>query len=124
MLAVCFVFLMIRRPPRSTRTDTLFPYTTLFRSPAVPPAARGRALWPRRCLHAPLGAHPDACRPPAWRGAAVGGLPLCLMPAPTFVRRSTVRRAAIARRKRCAPQPVSSFLHAREHGIAPSRERR
>src|SRR3546814_6875909 len=30
----CFVFffLMIRRPPRSTRTDTLFPYTTLFRS--------------------------------------------------------------------------------------------
>src|SRR3546814_15892092 len=26
--------LMIRRPPRSTRTDTLFPYTTLFRSPA------------------------------------------------------------------------------------------
>src|SRR3546814_11069139 len=29
-------FLMIRRPPRSTRTDTLFPYTTLFRSPAAP----------------------------------------------------------------------------------------
>src|SRR3546814_13593789 len=28
---LCF-FLMIRRPPRSTRTDTLFPYTTLFRS--------------------------------------------------------------------------------------------
>src|SRR3546814_4937925 len=31
----CFIFLMIRRPPRSTRTDTLFPYTTLFRSGAV-----------------------------------------------------------------------------------------
>src|SRR3546814_2330060 len=31
MLTV-FCFLMIRRPPRSTRTDTLFPYTTLFRS--------------------------------------------------------------------------------------------
>src|SRR3546814_16744678 len=28
-----FFFLMIRRPPRSTRTDTLFPYTTLFRAP-------------------------------------------------------------------------------------------
>src|SRR3546814_20484885 len=27
---------MIRRPPRSTRTDTLFPYTTLFRSPHQP----------------------------------------------------------------------------------------
>src|SRR3546814_12032318 len=32
---------MIRRPPRSTRTDTLFPYTTLFRS----------GPWPRRDLH-------------------------------------------------------------------------
>src|SRR3546814_21104115 len=31
-LYTCFYFLMIRRPPRSTRTDTLFPYTTLFRS--------------------------------------------------------------------------------------------
>src|SRR3546814_9317458 len=31
-MIVCFFFLMIRRPPRSTRTDTLFPNTTLFRS--------------------------------------------------------------------------------------------
>src|SRR3546814_14283314 len=31
LVLVCF-FLMLRRPPRSTRTDTLFPYTTLFRS--------------------------------------------------------------------------------------------
>src|SRR3546814_9695119 len=31
-----FFFLMIRRPPRSTRTDTLFPYTTLFRSGGSP----------------------------------------------------------------------------------------
>src|SRR3546814_12079207 len=35
-------FLMIRRPPRSTRTDTLFPYTTLFRSCLYP--ARRREL--------------------------------------------------------------------------------
>src|SRR3546814_4459469 len=34
-------FLMIRRPPRSTRTDTLFPYTTLFRSRQV----LGRRTW-------------------------------------------------------------------------------
>src|SRR6056297_3714027 len=34
---------MIRRPPRSTRTATLFPYTTLFRSPpAAPPPVRHR----------------------------------------------------------------------------------
>src|SRR3546814_10752146 len=32
---------MIRRPPRSTRTDTLFPYTTLFRSEATTAAASG-----------------------------------------------------------------------------------
>src|SRR3546814_1870834 len=42
---------MIRRPPRSTRTDTLFPYTTLFRSvPAHRHAAMGRA---RACARAP-----------------------------------------------------------------------
>src|SRR3546814_1371167 len=39
-----FVFLMIRRPPRSTRTDTLSPYTTLFRSSSHRiPAARQHA---------------------------------------------------------------------------------
>src|SRR3546814_7869974 len=31
---------MIRRPPRSTRTDTLFPYTTLFRSPSGDPVGQ------------------------------------------------------------------------------------
>src|SRR3546814_1898939 len=44
MMLFCFViifFLMIRRPPISTRTDTLFPYTTLFR--ACPAGA-----WPQR----------------------------------------------------------------------------
>src|SRR3546814_13627826 len=40
----CFFFLMIRRPPRSTRTDTLFPYTTLFRAPR---SAGRRAAMPR-----------------------------------------------------------------------------
>src|SRR3546814_7913383 len=35
---------MIRRPPRSTRTDTLFPYTTLFRSPADDRADAARGL--------------------------------------------------------------------------------
>src|SRR3546814_7755395 len=53
-----FFFLRIRRPPRSTRTDTLFPYTTLVRSPVFGPVspsptrlwscaeARGRAVRP------------------------------------------------------------------------------
>src|SRR3546814_20161376 len=35
---------MIRRPPRSTRTDTLFPYTTLFRSAVVAHAVRRREV--------------------------------------------------------------------------------
>src|SRR3546814_8643075 len=43
-------FLMLRRPPRSTRTDTLFPYTTLFRSdPAAPERQRDQP--PQRQVH-------------------------------------------------------------------------
>src|SRR3546814_19183485 len=43
-LIMSFFFLMIRRPPRSTRTDTLFPYTTLFRSPVGGKMLGERAL--------------------------------------------------------------------------------
>src|SRR3546814_5048380 len=45
---VVLFFLMIRRPPRSTRTDTLFPYTTLFRSArllALGRRAEGEGQW-------------------------------------------------------------------------------
>src|SRR3546814_1054234 len=45
-------FLMIRRPPRSTRTDTLFPYTTLFRSPQ---AGEGLLSFRRREMGLPGG---------------------------------------------------------------------
>src|SRR3546814_1572666 len=45
---------MIRRPPRSTRTDTLFPYTTLFRSHRHPHPVAGRRPARRdRRLHGP-----------------------------------------------------------------------
>src|SRR3546814_159205 len=77
------LFLMIRRPPRSTLTDTLFPYTTLFRSalafalPQAGAAARGRGhdLALRRppepeCRRpAGLGVHLDQA------GAPAGGRP-------------------------------------------------
>src|SRR3546814_1040390 len=44
-----FFFLMIRRPPRSTRTDTLFPYTTLFRSASMgPPETKTVGMLRRR----------------------------------------------------------------------------
>src|SRR3546814_7784748 len=51
---------MIRRPPRSTRTDTLFPYTTLFRSPGAG----------RRARHAS----------DRWRAAGGDGVPVPLCP--------------------------------------------
>src|SRR3546814_12701311 len=52
---------MIRRPPRSTRTDTLFPYTTLFRSELFPahagPSPAHRAVERRHLRHPLIGAH-------------------------------------------------------------------
>src|SRR3546814_11326143 len=44
-----FFFLMLRRPPRSTRTDTLFPYTTLFRSFLRPDLIVGEEIL--ECVH-------------------------------------------------------------------------
>src|SRR3546814_3982758 len=52
-----FFFLMIRRPPRSTRTDTLFPYTTLFRSIRVLVVDDHRIF--AESLAAALAAEPD-----------------------------------------------------------------
>src|SRR3546814_5303939 len=71
---------MIRRPPRSTRTDTLFPYTTLFRSPV----ARQRLLrqgvlhFQRRAKAAAR----DRQRPAVRRRRAAGGRFHSLSPRP------------------------------------------
>src|SRR3546814_3394203 len=57
---------MIRRPPRSTRTDTLFPYTTLFRSTTAASRATTRSserLNSARCRTVPL--HPASTLTPA-----------------------------------------------------------
>src|SRR3546814_12839127 len=53
---------MIRRPPRSTRTDTLFPYTTLFRSLCGPNVGRGGDLVDRGQLLLQLGMDRVHCR--------------------------------------------------------------
>src|SRR3546814_304120 len=66
MVTMVFFCFMIRRPPRSTRTDTLFPDTTLFRSRAaarfllVPRRAAGkdRGPQPHRILRAEILLHP------------------------------------------------------------------
>src|SRR3546814_16244921 len=80
---------MVRRPPRSTRTDTLFPYTTLFRSPA-----RRRGVGPR-----------VAERPRAFRGAAGCGdgddLPCRLQ----RLGPRSARDAVVADRRQRHPQP-------------------
>src|SRR3546814_20237359 len=44
LLFSSFFFLMIRRPPGSTRTDSLVPYTSLFRSPLLQPGPEHPAL--------------------------------------------------------------------------------
>src|SRR3546814_4431646 len=61
---------MIRRPPRSTRTDTLFPYTTLFRSArrgASAAARRGEraSCRARGCAYCSARARPEAWASPA-----------------------------------------------------------
>src|SRR3546814_19296658 len=64
-LIIIIFFLMIRRPPRATRTDTLFPDTTLFRSPraAVRGNARRRHLCPGQGLDGREGGRRQARRP-------------------------------------------------------------
>src|SRR3546814_6384837 len=53
---------MIRRPPRSTRTDTLFPYTTLFRSPRRPERGAERVVFLRRHVDADHAIDPGIAR--------------------------------------------------------------
>src|SRR3546814_15121123 len=89
LLCILFFFLMIRRPPRSTRTDTLFPYTTLFRSPLLlrrrlPRRDRGRfpvsdglaggsPARPRRRLPLRAGRRRRRQRPPRRRAGGCEG---------------------------------------------------
>src|SRR3546814_8284891 len=54
---------MIRHPPRSTRTDTLFPYTTLFRSRSTRSTENGRGAATRRTAE-------SSCRPRCSRSGA------------------------------------------------------
>src|SRR3546814_5803560 len=56
-----FFFLMLRRPPRSTRTDTLFPYTTLFRSPHSRNHVASHPTW-RRSSRGSASTSPLDCR--------------------------------------------------------------
>src|SRR3546814_13249482 len=86
MLVLTFFFLMIRRPPRSTRTDTLFPYTTLFRS-NTPSSRRGTMAGLSMSVNpvtTSLTTFAPAWRSPANVGAAGSCSPGMLRLPPTF----------------------------------------
>src|SRR3546814_4250807 len=79
MSVLCF-FLIIRRTPRSTRTDTLFPYTTLFRSwgsPAQTAPSSSVKLevsppdYRQNCQHACFPS-PNLLIPRSWKGPGLG----------------------------------------------------
>src|SRR3546814_9471973 len=100
---------MIRRPPRSTRTDTLFPYTTLFRS-VVPARARRQRLDHQR---SGLGVALSVRRDP-WTegsGASSGDYPL---PAQA-TRRAERRRSGAAARGGAGDQVQGRTRRSEEH---------
>src|SRR3546814_17648116 len=82
LLLLFFFFLMILRPPRSTRTDTLFPYTTLFRSLSRP------RHWPWRRAGR-LRFLPRCSRSLSWLPASGAGLTLRHVSAHTRVSAQT-----------------------------------
>src|SRR3546814_16864464 len=92
-IVLCVWFLMIRRPPRSTRTDTLFPYTTLFRSTGPP------TRWSRRRPAPP-------CRPRSWTSTSppTGG---------------DARSEGSCRRRPPYPDPVAYLDHAATTPVRP-----
>src|SRR3546814_7640183 len=77
---------MIRRPPRSTRTDTLFPYTTLFRSPTTASETREELTrgWCRKCNPGKPGRRRPYGRGRAGRGSAAPERDLLLLARPPF----------------------------------------
>src|SRR3546814_20945991 len=108
---------MIRRPPRSTRTDTLFPYTTLFRSLSPHRIWRGLpearlAVPPPSSAHSPWSRH--------------RGTPALHLPAPQVAARlfRSHKRLAAWRTPPappCRPASRPRTTHTPKHGSAPLR---
>src|SRR3546814_486867 len=118
---------MLRRPPRSTRTDTLFPYTTLFRSRLAPRRSRRRR--DRRA--------PPACRalPDAGRGGRRAALPhqaraalvvrsrtdgLAVRPAARHPAAAVGGAAGLLPQARVASSPLAGAASAASLGLGPS----
>src|SRR3546814_19840968 len=122
-VVVCF-FLMIRRPPRSTRTDTLVPYTTLFRSPRARRQDPRFAAARRRC--AAVVARDCPCS----RGYRSGTAPAEGFPRGTGARlrpraaASTARADRAAARRESPPPDASHGLYKGGPRGAPPANRR
>src|SRR3546814_2963226 len=102
---------MIRRPPRSTRTDTLFPYTTLFRSD--PGARSGSAATAHRHCRWPI-ARRDTSSPP---GIALRS---SVSPSSCYdITKLRYRQQCCTDLETGAYQVCVRALHARAPGIAP-----
>src|SRR3546814_18358697 len=124
---------MIRRPPRSTRTDTLFPYTTLFRSPSgqggragggrdrdadvLPQRRQGRGLELRRAARADRRCARELTGPRLRSARRHPSPPGSRPPAPSMVRHGGSPGSswwgaswAVTRRSRCPPSS-SHFSH-------------
>src|SRR3546814_19363404 len=108
-------FLMIRRPPRSTRTDTLFPYTTLFRSRPAGSAHPCETGWSRAssACAAGIGSIERASYTERRRNAGC-----CRRPAPCRRDRDTCRKPA-GSGNRSSPElgSASARVRACQYGV-------
>src|SRR3546814_13524757 len=114
-----FFFLLIRRPPRSTRTDTPFPYTTLFRSLFLHPMLRLRRAASREHLN--RGARlSKSVRKGRRQPANVGGSP-CVRSRPNYPyedRPGSHRTVALEH----SPQDHRRHLHEAPDASSPPRQ--
>src|SRR3546814_7967701 len=110
-----YFFLMIRRPPRSTRTDTLFPSTTLFRSEGTRVNAAKRAVSRHRADLCDPRAQPRLNAPCPW-------LPVCNDPTHEHHMRVGSRRVvAVAERKIMAGGSIAATRHSQDALSSPLR---
>src|SRR3546814_19273537 len=110
---------MILRPPRSTRTDTLFPYTTLFRSQQLAPGPPGAVIGHRRGDQVLVHGERQRCRRAVPGETAQEGADLAVAGATTAEVRRDLRREYLGRpeERRVGTEGVSKC----RYGWAPYR---
>src|SRR3546814_21139913 len=112
---------MIRRPPRSTRTDTLFPYTTLFRSHFCDARGTRNVLDPGLQAQTTLSGRNLRCDRALCLGASGGARPAAVAEDTRCCRRGTGIHRASAGAHRCARKAAEAAKTHKE--VRPSPER-